>query len=344
MCIRDRYMGILRKTLSMELESILPKIEGHQKRLNELSNGSKRKLRIKLPAVLGYQSRDSPTSNLSPMTRDPSKTLSTEPNRGSVRYFQKERLVTDSLESSPTERKNDVDTTGQLSSTANEESDIQNAMGIHMKMQRRIQAGVRRLNRQIILIDFNKHRFILQPKFMSERGTMCITELWADKMKRYFYSDDKKDDIMIKEAWQLNIAAEDREFMELYRPKKQATRKEIKVKLLDEKSKMNVKQLEKMETLERLDEEVRKEDAMWINPNNVNELIERKKELARLKAKKTNVPSVADRKKWHEQFFELYSDCQHENKDSLKLNNKMSKSEKKIKTYFSVLGAESTKL
>ncbi|EAS04606.2 hypothetical protein TTHERM_00239270 (macronuclear) [Tetrahymena thermophila SB210] len=83
----------------------------------------------------------------------------------------------------------------------------------------------------------NKNTFV-QPQFMQERGTMCITELWPESMKKELVKSHQFSQKKIQNAQNLRLNNSDKSFMSVFRPEKQRQQVDIQQNQRDENSQM----------------------------------------------------------------------------------------------------------
>lgn len=85
---------------------------------------------------------------------------------------------------------------------------------------------------------FNSKNFLIQPKFMENRGSMCITELWANKSKKSLIVKEKQ--TVQEMQHRIDISQEDREYSSIYRPGQLKVQKETIQRLKDQRQNMQV--------------------------------------------------------------------------------------------------------
>ncbi|KAL4503052.1 hypothetical protein ABPG72_014281 [Tetrahymena utriculariae] len=95
--------------------------------------------------------------------------------------------------------------------------------------------------RDSIILDLiqlqNKNTFV-QPQFMQERGTMCITELWPESMKKELVKSHQLSQKKIQNAQNLRLNNSDKSFMSVFRPERQRQQVDIQQNQRDENSQM----------------------------------------------------------------------------------------------------------
>ncbi|KAL4455421.1 hypothetical protein ABPG74_012573 [Tetrahymena malaccensis] len=95
--------------------------------------------------------------------------------------------------------------------------------------------------RNSIILDLiqlqNKNTFV-QPQFMQERGTMCITELWPESMKKELAKSHQLSQKKILNAQNLRVNNSDKSFMSVFRPERQRQLVDIQQNQRDENSQM----------------------------------------------------------------------------------------------------------
>lgn len=87
-------------------------------------------------------------------------------------------------------------------------------------------------------MSFSSNNFVIQPKFMENRGSMCIAELWANKSKKTVVDQEKQ--ITKNMSTMLDIPRENREYSSLFRPDQLRMQKEITQRAKEQHLKMNV--------------------------------------------------------------------------------------------------------
>ena len=68
-------------------------------------------------------------------------------------------------------------------------------------------------NCEAMRVEFNKKNYIIQPTYMKDSGSMCFTELWSSKMKKFF-NHEMGDQIKTLKV----VKAKQEEWESLYRP------------------------------------------------------------------------------------------------------------------------------
>ncbi|KAL4480537.1 hypothetical protein ABPG72_022292 [Tetrahymena utriculariae] len=95
------------------------------------------------------------------------------------------------------------------------------------------------------IISFTQARSLIQPKFMEDKGSMCITELWPEQMKQELIQINKKleegQDTIISRN--LRISKEDKEYTQRYKPKKMKQNVEIFLKVRDDRQNMQLSEI-----------------------------------------------------------------------------------------------------
>lgn len=82
-------------------------------------------------------------------------------------------------------------------------------------------------------LSFGSKNFHVQPKFMENRGSMCITELWTDKSKKQIIKKEKR--AVIEMHKMIQYQKENREHLSVYRPDQMITQKETSQKAKDQR-------------------------------------------------------------------------------------------------------------
>ncbi|KAL4438132.1 hypothetical protein ABPG74_016911 [Tetrahymena malaccensis] len=116
---------------------------------------------------------------------------------------------------------------------------------IQIKQIQNNQNNIQTQKSGVNIISFTQARCLIQPKFMEDKGSMCITELWPEQMKQELISVNKKleegQDTIISRN--LRMREEDKEYTQRYKPKKMKQNVEIFLKVRDDRQNMQLSEI-----------------------------------------------------------------------------------------------------
>ncbi|EAR84215.2 hypothetical protein TTHERM_00721460 (macronuclear) [Tetrahymena thermophila SB210] len=116
---------------------------------------------------------------------------------------------------------------------------------IQMKQVQNNQDSIQAQKSGVNIISFTQARCLIQPKFMEDKGSMCITELWPEQMKQELIQvntklEEGQDTIKSRN---LRMREEDKEYTQRYKPKKMKQNVEIFLKVRDDRQNMQLSEI-----------------------------------------------------------------------------------------------------